>query len=1466
MYRYLLIVFMLCGMFCAAQGEDWISVAPGKGGTYEFKANGSNGFSAVIKANGSKERAGIIGCYTFDRQENVKDLAVNFKVANTGKVPVEISGSMSFREGSKGRVAYGRTKYSIQPGMTLAISMPFKEEFKVNSDTAHIYQLKIGAALKKPAAGAVASVTVKDVELGKARFVTHFPIAPGKGAEYDFKNISAEEFSLGIKRNAEKGKAAIIVCSNIDRAIHSQHKLQFSCRVAKGDQPVMVKPIISYLEGKRSVMCWGPGLVIKGSTWKDYNFSLDSTYKLSDAVYQFRQLKFGVSIDGAKPGTEVLLEVRNVRIVSPDDAGNNTGLNEVIVHPQKKNEVKAASDALKVFVHFDNEDLATVYDGRGRMRKLKDDQAYPGFRHLLFETVQKDVRLVKTPEEAQLIVYSAARPDKKLASRIVKAVKKGANLIASSIVADPEIQDILPVEVNVLPSNDFPERKKLTPRVDDPALLDGLSDAAFGVYTDLFLRSGKVLLTYADGKPAMVEGKAGKGKVIYNAVAIGCDLVPGYTARDPFLLRTVSYLSGRKLPLVKKADGTPDKDGYFTGAGKENFGRFGIILGDGLLTEEVNNYLSVINNSQEYRFTNSQTPKIKLGKWNFKTLSPDSAAKSVGWQFEYSHIGKVEYSTDCVVPANWKGAPIQFAVQNGIDDLGEVFFNGKSIGKVTVDMSEYWMRPHRYTIPAKLINFGGKNTITVVAENIRGNGSFGSCPELVQLNPDSSKPWKFVPDRINWLGKGGVVTEDNGSSRRFDTSLAFPGVRWEIFSDRTDMEISNVATHCAYKSKDGIKIVNLLGADSIPSDWSEPWLLLFKEDSDHPLMLVFSKRQDKIEVAKAGGAVSALTFNRKGGVGMIVPVWLYGREPVKTAAWKSAIPSGVQEKIAFWSKRAFKYPVSADESFKIDGKAKRVNIRTSFKYITTPNDWGVTSADYAPVSPLAWFSKGKLFDSSEVTDWGVVTSYGNYAAKDNSDTVNWSLPLPQMVYRTVPGSKGHDELVKAGNDIFKDGSKWSCGGGVRDFRWSLAYPSASDFPLCFNISMHGWLMGLNQALTAPYDLDDVSMSILRRRLRKRYFDGVEFAQFKAAMRWREEPMSGIRYSVYFGNRHLHATKYAPGTGTTINYADCNETAYMILSLGRMLADRHGQAEFVRANASYMRDAARLLLVSDDWGYMACHCRESGLSATIDMLNCEYAAMMSLARLAEIIKDDALRAQALYRAARRMVPTYTRLVFRDYAVKNRLVPYSESISFGVGFAETGYSFRTKGTLPKELDLFDTSQGIPEELIHFYENYAAKELVPYLDGHVLKTLYGKDGRFQLGQYLLGVAAQASALDPAAAEKLANAAVKEAMDKKNGKLKRLGRDWPGMCFLPYLSQVLYRIDGNVKLHTSRDAAISKFIWDPAESTVELEVTPGKNPLILLESKLKPADSTLATSCGLIKVPVKGSCRQTVKVKLVK
>lgn len=1285
-------------------------------------------------------------------------------------------------------------------------------------------------------------------------------VAPGKGGEYRLDAVSPEEFTLTLKRNAGDAPAAVQICRDIDRETHSQYRLQFSCRVADG-KSVVLQPLLSYLEGeKKSVMRFGPKLDIRGDSWKDYSFPLDSTFKLGDAVYNLRQLKLSVSISGAPDGTEARFEARNIRIIPPDEAGLVSGKNEVVVHPPARPRLEPAPDAVRVFFHFDNEDFATLFDGRGNYRRIRDRQAYPGFRHVLIETARREIRPVATPEEAEVIVYSAARPEPALARRIADAVKQGTPLVAASAAGDPEIAALLPAEIKELPNAGLPERKCLkTADANDP-LFSGLNTAAFGVYTELAPReNSKVRLSFADGKPAVVAGKAGEGRVIYSAIAFGADLIPGRAARDPFLLRAIAELTGKPLPDHPRKPVVPDANGYYAGAGEDNFGRFGILLGDGLLVETINNVLAVTNHSQEYRFTAVSQPKITLDTWRYTPPAQSAGEKAgeVNWRFRRGSLGNAEFTAECVVPAEWKGKPVRFAVENGIDDTAELYFNDTLIGKVTADMPDYWKRPHRHDIPPEAIRFGAKNRIRIVTGNLRGEGGFGSCPELVQ--PHKAEAWKFVPDRVNWLGKGGIVTESNGASRRFDTSLAFPGVRWEIFSDHVELELHNIAEFAAFETKDGVRILDLKKNEPVPTGWSAPWLLLFKKNADHPLLLVFAHRPEELRAVQVGGSVSGLVIRRKGGIGMILPLWPWGRETVDVSGWEKKIPEAALERISFWTPRAFRYPVAAHESFRLDPAAKRVRIRTSYDYRETPNDWNVRSAAFAPVSPLAFFTRGVLFESAQAEDWKLVTGYGNYAAHDNSDTVEWSLPLPETGSAAIPAVAGHDKAREAGNRVFQQGVRWSAGGSLPEDAWTPAYPTGKPFPDCFNINMHGWLMGLNQVLLAPYELDDASRSAFLARLRKRFFEAVERYQYKSALRWREEPMSAIRYPIFFNNRHPHDTRYAGGTGTAINYADANETAYMILSIAQMLADRGGQRDFVRANGNFLRDAARLPLVSDDWAYMACHCRESGQSATIDMLNCEYASMLKLARLAELLGDEPLRAQALYRAARRMVPTIARLSFAKYETEHKLTAYPGNIQLGVGFAEDGFSFRSKGTLPNELDLFDTSQGTPEELAPLYRKYAPVEIADYFRQLVIPSLYGRAGEYQLSVPMTGIIAQGSDLSRPELEKLIDA----ALANLSGPWKNLGRDWPGMCLSPNLSQMLFTLDGAVKIRTAKDLALAGCEYDPATKTLRLDLTPGENAELELETALEPADSTLANRSGTVRIPLEGRERRTLQIR---
>jgi hypothetical protein len=74
-------------------------------------------------------------------------------------------------------------------------------------------------------------------------------------------------------------------------------------------------------------------------------------------------------------------------------------------------------------------------------------------------------------------------------------------------------------------------------------------------------------------------------------------------------------------------------------------------------------------------------------------------------------------------------------------------------------------------------------------------------------------------------------------------------------------------------------------------------------------------------------------------------------------------------------------------------------------------------------------------------------------------------------------------------------------------------------------------------------------------------------------------------------------------------------------------------------------------VIDDYAFHASTCREFGQGSFIDMLNGEYAAFISFARLAKINGDTETEEEALYRAAKRGIPTLARLNYLEYIAEN-----------------------------------------------------------------------------------------------------------------------------------------------------------------------------------------------------------------------
>jgi len=126
------------------------------------------------------------------------------------------------------------------------------------------------------------------------------------------------------------------------------------------------------------------------------------------------------------------------------------------------------------------------------------------------------------------------------------------------------------------------------------------------------------------------------------------------------------------------------------------------------------------------------------------------------------------------------------------------------------------------------------------------------------------------------------------------------------------------------------------------------------------------------------------------------------------------------------------------------------------------------------------------------------------------------------------------------------------------------------------------------------------------------------------------------------------------------------------------------------------------------------------------------------------------------------------------------------------------------------------------------------------------------------MAGVIAQGSDISRPELEKLIGAALADL----SGPWKNLGRDWPGMCLSPNLSQMLFKLDGAVQIRTAKDLDLIGCEYAPATKTLRLDLVPGENAKLELGTALEPADSALVNRDGTVRIPLAGRERRTLQI----
>ena len=283
-----------------------------------------------------------------------------------------------------------------------------------------------------------------------------------------------KRFKLSMTKTAGTRNYTIAIGNTPDVQVPSQYKLAFKIRGGKLNRNTRIGVHILTDPGAGNNWVTHRAGEFSGDSqdWRTVVMGLDSDFHLADAMWKV---------------------VMNQR------------LKIAMQHPIYTSSTELRERPIAVYFDLDNEDVQAFIPPRNTKEVYHELNMDNGFRGLLLRGTDNRYRgqgttgldvllpneshlmeLVENAEHADVIVYSRAKADSS-----VKHVLSGKKMIVFGPVADDDVKAVLPVELTYLDTHDYAARKRLKLTKKHPIFeKEKLSEAAFGVYYDMKLKSG----------------------------------------------------------------------------------------------------------------------------------------------------------------------------------------------------------------------------------------------------------------------------------------------------------------------------------------------------------------------------------------------------------------------------------------------------------------------------------------------------------------------------------------------------------------------------------------------------------------------------------------------------------------------------------------------------------------------------------------------------------------------------------------------------------------------------------------------------------------------------------------------------------------------------------------------------------------------------------------------------------------
>lgn len=1332
----------------------------------------------------------------------------------------------------------------------------------------------------------------------RSNFKFHELTKWGKGINNKFQALSSG-FAMQVECHNDE-KSLQTACVSREMTVVGQDRLTFTVEgSASNKSSKLTVFVVFHLNGKNVTRAYRK-VPINSPLPKVYRLGMTDIFNAPDLASTVKQIKFQLDSGHEGKGHVTKVKITDVSIRSASEVGSIQDSVITITPSPSVPEMKKHQKPVGVFFDFDNDDNSTLQEYRAN--RFYETRPFEGFRHRLMDGICGAFYEVKTPDKADLIVYSRVTPSP-FASQIVSAVNKGTPLLFYGDCFDKNLEPLLPVKMQNRSFTHLPPRGKLTATAKGKELFKGgvPAGATYAIFRNITPAADAVTLAELGGKPAVVLSK--NKKILYSTIGVGVNQVYSREFYDRFFLNAAASLvdrpdltvffdaQGKRLSLLKELksrkdtanilehqaaekryqaeydklfNALPDKslgkqvadtqkfisaygegissDGliYRSGSHQRNFGRFGWEVAEGLNGAEISPSLAVVNNFQEYRVLQDQEKQnaIPILHWDREVLSGKLVSnnskeplncKHGKWNYSWSGQGTMRFTAEVKIPAEWKGKKIFFTVLKGIDDTDVTFFNGVEIGKTDVSVSRYWEVDRNYPLPENMIRWGEKNIIECKMTNIKAGGFFRTCPALTIASEKSVRE-KVSVSALNWILKQYTIeTENKPHKIVMSASLAIPYVLYETKAADIFLRTSNLATHCAYITDKGLRQKNLrkdtLYDPNTDGTLKEGWMLFWHKDGTRPFVLYFTRKPAAVTASQTGDVIDGILLKKFGG--SVVAGWPCGASNIDMSKWEKKLPDTVVERVRKQRKLAYNFPMDSLEAYALSPDGKKVHIRSRFKTKYLPNDFQIPPSGYTLMPPMMGlaFSQKMFVESKEAVDFEIATELGPSFGKDRNGSLHCILDAPPRNGFHPIGVSGCTWEKEVISGIFHKGIRWSGGGRAPEKGiWTPQHPRGVK-ALARNFGFNAWTLNIYHCYNALNLMTPKDKNRFLERAGWRLFEPLERYSYKLMRRYRQEPYTGIRYAVMLEPCYKLNVPFVKNYGSNVLFGDQNEPASLFTSMIRMASNYGGQSGIAQANWSMYRDITSFSLVSEDWAMMTSGCRESHQGAHIDMMNCEYPAMREYEWLS-LQNGDKLQAdEAVYRAAKRMIPTVMRFYFKDYMLKSKLNNADMSFRFITGWREIGgaaFSTNMTGRLTA-IDVFDMAGGISEHTLILYKLYANEKIRRVLLEKVVPNYRNWDF-YEYNAPLSVFGMPQKKLDEILKHFSKNVP------------RRITEDQPGMSAWFFIGLHLFRRHPEIFIDSASSLDLTKAVYDPERREVVFDLTAQDHGFLKIYAAFQP------------------------------